>query len=147
MVFLSIFAESFHQSLGDWKESELLCVVCCALFFLLDRSGLSRASSRNEEDLPNENLAEKEEDEEEEGEEEEEEATALEDDACCRLLEDVVAAIVGVRTMSLDIFCALRNEELPKQLCYAYKILHLYTCSYFTNKKRLAKASTRLEAR
>ena len=146
MVFLSIFAERFHQSLRDWKESALLCVVCCALFFLLDRSGLSRASSRNEEDLPNENLAEKEEDEEEEGEEEE--ATALEDDVCCRLLEDVVAAIVGVRTMSLDIFCALRNEELSKQLCYlCIQILHLYTCSCFTNKKRLAKASTWLEAR
>ena len=103
-------------------------MVCCALFLLLDRSGLSRASSRNEEDLPNENLAEKEEDEEEE--EEEEEATALEDDVCCRLLEDVVAAIVGVRTMSLDIFCALRNEELPKQLCYAYKILHLHLYTF-----------------
>jgi len=125
MVFLSIFAERFHQSLRDWKESALLCVVCCVLFLLLDRSGLSRASSRNE-DLPNENLAEKEDEEEEE---EEEEATALEDDACCRLLEDVIAAIVGVRTMSLDIFCALRNEELPKQLCYAYKFytsLHVF---------------------
>jgi len=131
MVFLSILAERFHQSLRDWKESALLCVVCCVLFLLLDRSGLSRASSRNEEDLPNENLAEKEEEEgEEEEEEEEEEATALEDDACCRLLEDVVAAIVGVRTMSLDIFCAFRNEELPKQLCYAYKILHLHLYTF-----------------
>ena len=56
MVFLSILAERFHQSLRDWKESALLCVVCCVLFLLLDRSGLSRASSRNEEVSPNENL-------------------------------------------------------------------------------------------
>ena len=59
MVFLSIFAERFHQSLRDWKESEKLCVVvfCILLLLLLDRSGrLSRASSRNEEVFPNENL-------------------------------------------------------------------------------------------
>ena len=59
MVFLSIFAERFHQSLRDWKESEKLCVVvfCILLLLLLDRSGrLSRASSRNEEVSPNENL-------------------------------------------------------------------------------------------
>jgi hypothetical protein len=151
MVFLSILAERFHQSLRDWKESALLCVVCCALFFLLDRSGLSRASSRNEEDLPNENLAEKEEDEGEEEEEEEEEATALEDDACCRLLEDVVAAIVGVRTMSLDIFCALRSEEELQNSCAMHTrtkfYIYTFTRSCFTNKKRLAKASTWLEAR
>ena len=154
MVFLSILAERFHQSLRDWKESALLCVVCCVLFLLLDRFGLSRASSRNEEALPNENLAEKEEEEEEEGEEEEEEeeeeeATALEDDACCRLLEDVVAANVGVRTMSLDIFCARRNEELPKNvvLCIQNFTFYIFTRSCFTNKKRLAKASTWLEAR
>ena len=56
MVFLSIFAERFHQSLRDWKESAL-CVVFCILLLLLDRSGrLSRASSRNEEVSPNENL-------------------------------------------------------------------------------------------
>ena len=55
MVFLSIFAERFHQSLRDWKESAL-CVVFCILLLLLDRSGLSRASSRNEEVFPNENL-------------------------------------------------------------------------------------------
>ena len=59
MVFLSIFAERFHQSLRDWKESEKLCVVvfCILLLLLLDRSGrLSRASSRNEDVFPNENL-------------------------------------------------------------------------------------------
>ena len=57
MVFLSIFAERFHQSLRDWKESPALCVVVfCILLLLLDRSGLSRASSRNEEVFPNENL-------------------------------------------------------------------------------------------
>ena len=57
MVFLSIFAERFHQSLRDWKESEKLCVVVfCILLLLLDRSGLSRASSRNEDVFPNENL-------------------------------------------------------------------------------------------
>ena len=58
MVFLSIFAERFHQSLRDWKESEKLCVVVfCILLLLLDRSGrLSRAWSRNEEVFPNENL-------------------------------------------------------------------------------------------
>ena len=56
MVFLSIFAERFHQSLRDWKESAL-CVVFCILLLLLDRSGrLSRASSRNEDVFPNENL-------------------------------------------------------------------------------------------
>jgi hypothetical protein len=56
MVFLSIFAERFHQSLRDWKESAL-CVVFCILLLLLDRSGrLSRAWSRNEEVFPNENL-------------------------------------------------------------------------------------------
>ena len=59
MVFLSIFAERFHQSLRDWKEGEKLCVVvfCILLLLLLDRSGrLSRASSRNEDVFPNENL-------------------------------------------------------------------------------------------
>jgi hypothetical protein len=60
MVFLSIFAERFHQSLRDWKESEKLCVVvfCILLLLLLDRSGRlsSRASSRNEDVFPNENL-------------------------------------------------------------------------------------------
>ena len=58
MVFLSIFAERFHQSLRDWKEGEKLCVVVfCILLLLLDRSGrLSRASSRNEDVFPNENL-------------------------------------------------------------------------------------------
>ena len=59
MVFFSIFAERFHQSLRDWKESEKLCVVvfCILLLLLLDRSGrLSRASSRNEDVFPNENL-------------------------------------------------------------------------------------------
>jgi hypothetical protein len=60
MVFLSIFAERFHQSLRDWKESEKLCVVvfCILLLILLDRSGRlsSRASSRNEDVFPNENL-------------------------------------------------------------------------------------------
>ena len=59
MVFLSIFAERFHQSLRDWKESEKLCVVvfCILLLLLLDHSGrLSRASSRNEDVFPNENL-------------------------------------------------------------------------------------------
>ena len=59
MVFLSIFAERFHQSLRDWKESEKLCVVVfCILLLLLDRSGRlsSRASSRNEDVFPNENL-------------------------------------------------------------------------------------------
>ena len=60
MVFLSIFAERFHQSLRDWKESEKLCVVvfCILLLLLLDRSGRlsSRASSRNEDVSPNENL-------------------------------------------------------------------------------------------
>lgn len=58
MVFLSIFAERFHQSLRDWKESALCVVVfCILLLLLLDRSGLlSRASSRNEEVFPNENL-------------------------------------------------------------------------------------------
>ena len=59
MVFLSIFAERFHQSLRDWKESEKLFVVvfCILLLLLLDRSGrLSRASSRNEDVFPNENL-------------------------------------------------------------------------------------------
>ena len=60
MVFLSIFAERFHQSLRDWKESEKLCVVVFCillLLLLLDRSGrLSRASSRNEDVFPNENL-------------------------------------------------------------------------------------------
>ena len=58
MVFLSIFAERFHQSLRDWKESAPLRVVfCILLLLLLDRSGLlSRASSRNEEVFPNENL-------------------------------------------------------------------------------------------
>jgi hypothetical protein len=127
-------------------------VVWCVLFLLLDRSGLSRASSRNEEDLPNENLAKKEEEEEEgEGEEEEEEATALEDDACCRLLEDVVAAIVGVLTMSLDIFCALRSEEELQNSCAMHTrtkfYIYTFTRSCFTNKKRLAKASTWLEAR
>ena len=56
MVFLSIFAERFHQSPRDWKESAL-CVVFCILLLLLDRSGrLSRAWSRNEEVFPNENL-------------------------------------------------------------------------------------------
>ena len=60
MVFFSIFAERFHQSLRDWKESEKLCVVvfCILLLLLLDRSGRlsSRASSRNEDVFPNENL-------------------------------------------------------------------------------------------
>ena len=59
MVFLSIFAERFHQSLRDWKEGEKLCVVvfCILLLLLLDRSGrLSRALSRNEDVFPNENL-------------------------------------------------------------------------------------------
>ena len=62
MVFLSIFAERFHQSLRDWKESEKLCVVVFCilllLLLLLDRSGRlsSRASSRNEDVFPNENL-------------------------------------------------------------------------------------------
>ena len=60
MVFLSIFAERFHKSLRDWKESEKLCVVvfCILLLLLLDRSGRlsSRASSRNEDVFPNENL-------------------------------------------------------------------------------------------
>jgi len=60
MVFLSIFAERFHQSLRDWKESEKLCVVvfCILLLLPLDRSGRlsSRASSRNEDVFPNENL-------------------------------------------------------------------------------------------
>jgi len=60
MVFLSIFAERFHQSLRDWKEGEKLCVVvfCILLLLLLDRSGRlsSRASSRNEDVFPNENL-------------------------------------------------------------------------------------------
>ena len=59
MVFLSIFAERFHQSLRDRKEGEKLCVVvfCILLLLLLDRSGrLSRASSRNEDVFPNENL-------------------------------------------------------------------------------------------
>ena len=60
MVFLSIFAERFHQSLRDWKESEKLCVVVFSilLLLLLDRSGRlsSRASSRNEDVFPNENL-------------------------------------------------------------------------------------------
>ena len=57
MVFLSIFAERFHQSLRDWKESEKLCVVVFCIL-LLDRSGRlsSRASSRNEDVFPNENL-------------------------------------------------------------------------------------------
>ena len=59
MVFLSIFAERFHQSLRDWKESEKLCVVVFCILLLLDRSGRrlsSRASSRNEDVFPNENL-------------------------------------------------------------------------------------------
>ena len=62
MVFLSIFAERFHQSLRDWKESEKLCVVVFCillLLLLLDRSGRrlsSRAPSRNEDVFPNENL-------------------------------------------------------------------------------------------
>ena len=61
MVFLSIFAERFHQSLRDWKESEKLCcrgLYCLLLLLLLDRSGRlsSRASSRNEDVFPNENL-------------------------------------------------------------------------------------------
>ena len=60
MVFLSIFAERFHQSLRDWKESEKLCVVvfCILVLLLLDRSGRVwwRASSRHEDVFPNENL-------------------------------------------------------------------------------------------
>ena len=58
MVFLSILAERFHQSLRDWKESEKLCVVVFCILLLLDRSGRlsSRASSRNEDVFPNENL-------------------------------------------------------------------------------------------
>jgi len=111
----------------EGKRATLRCLLCS---FSSSRSLWSVASIESERRrFTNENLAEKEEEEGEE-EEEEEEATALEDDACCRLLEDVVAAIVGVRTMSLDIFCAFRNEELPKQLCYAYKILHLHLYTF-----------------
>lgn len=97
MVFLSIFAERFHQSLRDWKESEKLCVVvfCILLLLLLDRSGrLSRASSRNEDVFPNENL--------EliiEVEEKEEEGTTLREEHCRRRLleeeEEGVAEVVA----------------------------------------------------
>ena len=97
MVFLSIFAEHFHQSLRDWKESEKLCVVvfCILLLLLLDRSGrLSRASSRNEDVFPNENL--------EliiEVEEKEEEGTTLREEHCRRRLleeeEEGVAEVVA----------------------------------------------------
>lgn len=97
MVFLSIFAERFHQSLRDWKESEKLCVVvfCILLLLLLDRSGrLSRASSRNEDVFPNENL---------ELiiiiEVEEEEGTTLREEHCRRRLlekeEELVAEVVA----------------------------------------------------
>ncbi len=95
MVFLSIFAEGFHQSLRDWKESPALCVVVfCILLLLLDRSGLSRASSRNEEVFPNENL---------ELiiiiEVEEKEGTTLREEHCRRRLlekeEEVVAEVVA----------------------------------------------------
>ena len=95
MVFLSIFAERFHQSLRDWKESPALCVVVfCILLLLLDRSGLSRASSRNEEVFPNENL---------ELiiiiEVEEKEGTTLREEHCRRRLlekeEEVVAEVVA----------------------------------------------------
>lgn len=93
MVFLSIFAERFHQSLRDWKESAL-CVVFCILLLLLDRSGLSRASSRNEDVFPNENL---------ELiiiiEVEEEEGTTLREEHCRRRLlekeEELVAEVVA----------------------------------------------------
>lgn len=95
MVFLSIFAERFHQSLRDWKESEKLCVVvfCILLLLLLDRSGrLSRASSRNEDVFPNENL---------ELiiiiEVEEEEGTTLREEHCRRrLLEEEVELVAEV---------------------------------------------------
>ena len=91
MVFLSIFAERFHQSLRDWKESAL-CVVFCILL-LLDRSGLSRASSRNEEVFPNENL------ELIIIEVEEEEGTTLREEHCRRRLlekeEEGVAEVVA----------------------------------------------------
>ena len=98
MVFLSIFAERFHQSLRDWKESEKLCVVvfCILLLLLLDRSGRlsSRASSRNEDVFPNENL---------ELiiiiEVEEKEGTTLREEHCRRRLlekeEEVVAEVVA----------------------------------------------------
>ena len=98
MVFLSIFAERFHQSLRDWKESEKLCVVVFCillLLLLLDRSGrLSRASSRNEDVFPNENL---------ELiiiiEVEEEEGTTLREERCRRRLlekeEELVAEVVA----------------------------------------------------
>ena len=97
MVFLSIFAERFHQSLRDWKEGEKLCVVvfCILLLLLLDRSGrLSRASSRNEDVFPNENL---------ELiiiiEVEEEEGTTLREEHCRRRLlekeEELVAEVVA----------------------------------------------------
>ena len=95
MVFLSIFAERFHQSLRDWKESEKLCVVvfCILLLLLLDRSGLSRASSRNEEVFPNENL------ELIIIEVEEEEGTTLREEHCRRRLlekeEEGVAEVVA----------------------------------------------------
>ena len=97
MVFLSIFAERFHQSLRDWKESEKLCVVvfCILLLLLLDRSGRrlsSRASSRNEDVFPNENL--------EliiEVEEKEEEGTTLREEHCRRrLLEEEVELVAEV---------------------------------------------------
>ena len=92
MVFLSIFAERFHQSLRDWKESAL-CVVFCILLLLLDRSGLSRASSRNEEVFPNENL------ELIIIEVEEEEGTTLREEHCRRRLlekeEELVAEVVA----------------------------------------------------
>ena len=96
MVFLSIFAERFHQSLRDWKESEKLCVVVFCillLLLLLDRSGLSRASSRNEEVFPNENL------ELIIIEVEEEEGTTLREERCRRRLlekeEEGVAEVVA----------------------------------------------------